>query len=168
MRHATLCFPIEIDEGKITNLWLGMKRVGFGAGKWNGFGGKVEEGETVMQATVRELKEESGFETEVDYLIPAATLKFTFPHKPSWNQIVHVFLTETYRGNPKETEEMSPALWGADDIPYDKMWPDDAFWLPIVLRRGGDLHGEFTFDETGERIKEMVLTYSTGEDEEER
>lgn len=26
---------------------LGMKKRGFGAGRWNGFGGKVQEGETI-------------------------------------------------------------------------------------------------------------------------
>ena len=37
-----------------------MKKRGFGEGKWNGFGGKVEEGETILQAALRELKEECG------------------------------------------------------------------------------------------------------------
>lgn len=163
MRHVTLCFPIEIDEGKITGLWLGMKNRGFGAGKWNGFGGKLEADETVRQATVRELREESGMETKVEYLIPVAVLQFTFPHKPDWDQIVHVFFTETYRGDPVESEEMSPSYFDADDVPYDKMWEDDVFWLPIVLRRPGILHGEFVFDETGEHLKQMALRCSFGE-----
>ena len=37
---------------------LGMKKRGFGTGKWNGFGGKVEVGETVADAAQRELEEE--------------------------------------------------------------------------------------------------------------
>jgi len=32
---------------------LGYKKRGFGAGKWNGFGGKVEIGETVEDAAKR-------------------------------------------------------------------------------------------------------------------
>lgn len=32
---------------------LGMKKRGFGAGLWNGFGGKVQLGETVEQAARR-------------------------------------------------------------------------------------------------------------------
>jgi len=43
---------------------LGMKKRGHGEGKWNGFGGKVEEGETIEEATRRETKEESGVEVE--------------------------------------------------------------------------------------------------------
>lgn len=32
---------------------LGLKKRGFGLGKWNGFGGKVIAGETFTQAAVR-------------------------------------------------------------------------------------------------------------------
>jgi hypothetical protein len=32
---------------------LGMKKRGFGQGKWNGFGGKVEKGETILEAAQR-------------------------------------------------------------------------------------------------------------------
>ena len=32
---------------------LGMKKRGFGEGRWNGFGGKVEQGETITQAAYR-------------------------------------------------------------------------------------------------------------------
>ena len=32
---------------------LGWKKRGFGVGKWNGFGGKVEPGETIINAAKR-------------------------------------------------------------------------------------------------------------------
>jgi 8-oxo-dGTP pyrophosphatase MutT (NUDIX family) len=38
---------------------LGMKKRGFGVGKINGYGGKVEDKETNDQACIRELNEES-------------------------------------------------------------------------------------------------------------
>ena len=47
------------EEGE-RQLLLGRKKRGFGEGKWNGFGGKLEPGETVEEAAVRELQEESG------------------------------------------------------------------------------------------------------------
>ena len=37
---------------------LAMKKRGFGEGKWNGVGGKLDPGETVEQALVRECQEE--------------------------------------------------------------------------------------------------------------
>jgi 8-oxo-dGTP diphosphatase / 2-hydroxy-dATP diphosphatase len=32
---------------------LGLKKKGFGKGKWNGFGGKVEKNETILEAAIR-------------------------------------------------------------------------------------------------------------------
>ena len=55
MKIVTLC--LLISDGQVL---LGMKKKSFGAGKWNGFGGKVEEGETVEAAAIREMEEESG------------------------------------------------------------------------------------------------------------
>jgi len=41
---------------------LGMKKRGFGQGRWNGFGGKVAPEETVLEAAKREMLEEAGLE----------------------------------------------------------------------------------------------------------
>ena len=46
-----------------SRLLLGMKKRGFGAGKWNGFGGKIEPGETPRQAAIREIREEAFIES---------------------------------------------------------------------------------------------------------
>lgn len=51
----TLCMVMK--DGK---LLLGMKKRGFGMGRWNGFGGKVEAGESIEEAAKREVFEESG------------------------------------------------------------------------------------------------------------
>ena len=53
MRPTTLCFP------KRENLFLlGRKKRGFGAGYYNGFGGKIEDGESFRACAVREVFEE--------------------------------------------------------------------------------------------------------------
>ena len=49
----TLAFIREKDK-----ILLGMKKRGFGAGRWNGFGGKVHPDETIEAAVVREMEEE--------------------------------------------------------------------------------------------------------------
>jgi 8-oxo-dGTP diphosphatase/2-hydroxy-dATP diphosphatase len=38
---------------KKCGILLGLKKRGFGEGKWNGFGGKIESGESVIQAAIR-------------------------------------------------------------------------------------------------------------------
>lgn len=44
----TLLFVVESDR-----VLLGMKKRGFGAGRWNGFGGKVDRDETIEEAAKR-------------------------------------------------------------------------------------------------------------------
>ena len=132
MREATLCFLIRGDPPE--SVLLGLKKNGFGAGKYNGFGGKIEPGETVRSAAARELKEESGVQIEAHDLHSAGHLTFIFPAKPEWDQIVHVFLARAWRGEPAESREMRPAWFRTDAIPFDDMWADDAYWLPRVLR----------------------------------
>ncbi len=36
-----------------SRILLGLKKRGFGQGRWNGFGGKVEKGETIDEAAKR-------------------------------------------------------------------------------------------------------------------
>ena len=46
----TLVLVRDVPQRRIL---LGMKKRGFGAGKWNGFGGKLEPGESVQEAAKR-------------------------------------------------------------------------------------------------------------------
>jgi len=57
---------IAICDGKILLVKRGSKP---GRGKWTVPGGLVEVGETVQETVVREVKEESGLDVEVDRLI---------------------------------------------------------------------------------------------------
>ena len=56
MRDTSLVYPVD-GQGRVL---LGRKKRGMGLGKWNGFGGKIEAGETMRQCAVRELREECG------------------------------------------------------------------------------------------------------------
>ena len=59
-KRLTLLFVRRTNpETGAKEVLLGMKKRGFGLGKWNGFGGKVEPGETVPAAALRELEEEA-------------------------------------------------------------------------------------------------------------
>ena len=75
-RKIKLLTLVFLREG--SKVLLGMKKRGFGVGKWNGFGGKVsahrtesrhsslmllqvEAGETIVEAAAREVREECGY-----------------------------------------------------------------------------------------------------------
>lgn len=130
-----------------------MKKHGFGEGKWNGVGGKAQAGENPKQAAIRETQEE--IQVEPNNLEMVAILNFTFPHKPEWNQVCHVFLVTDWTGEPEETEEMRPQWFRVSELPFAQMWSDDPLWLPRVLQ-GEKLEADFTFDEQDQILQHSV------------
>jgi 8-oxo-dGTP diphosphatase len=154
MQNATLCILIRGDPAH--EILLGMKKARFGAGKYNGFGGKVEEGETVAEATVREMREETGVDVRLEDLERVGRLTFLFPYRPEWEQVVHVYLARRWQGTPQESDEMAPAWFAVDDIPYEQMWDDDLYWLPRVL--GGErVRATFTYQADNQTVEEIRM-----------
>lgn len=156
MRQATLCFLLRERDGG-PEVLLALKKQGFGQGKWNGIGGKVDPGERVEEAARREVSEEVG--VEVSSLEKVALLTFYFippGSDPAWNQEVYVFLARSWRGEPAESEEMKPQWYAYEDVPYREMWADDRLWLPRVLQ-GERINGVFTFSDT-ETIMHQEIT----------
>lgn len=143
MCETTLCILVKHDK-----LLLAMKKRGFGQGRWNGVGGKVKDGESVQTAALREMKEEIGVRVREQDLVPMAILDFYFNHRPEWNQRVNVFLVNVWKGNPRETEEMRPEWFCTDQLPFHAMWPDDPYWLPLILT-GKKVSGVFHFKDDG-------------------
>jgi 8-oxo-dGTP diphosphatase len=154
MKTATLCFLIRGNPP--SSILLGYKKTGFGQGKLNGIGGKVERGEGIEEAAVREMQEEIGVEVEASDLRRAAQLTFLFPAKPDWDQTVHVFTTDQWKGEPREGREMRPEWFDVSDLPYEKMWADDAHWLPHLLQ-GECVKGTFKFGVDGETVESFEL-----------
>lgn len=131
MQIATLV--IIIKESPTPAVLLGYKKKGFGQGKFTGFGGKVEAGETVLEAAIRELAEETGLRMLPEQLHPAAVLAFRFPNQNNWSQDVYVFTTVFDAQEPAESEEMRPQWFPFDRLPYKQMWADGRHWLPRIL-----------------------------------
>jgi mutator protein MutT len=124
MKHVTLLFLRRDNQ-----ILLAMKKRGFGINKWNGVGGKLDEGETREQAAVRECQE------EIDVTPRNMTLvgEIDFRDLPDVHHYCHVYTATEWEGEPTETEEMRPEWFDLDKIPYKSMWPDDELWLPKLL-----------------------------------
>jgi 8-oxo-dGTP pyrophosphatase MutT (NUDIX family) len=112
-------------------LLLAMKKRGFGAGNWNGVGGKVEPGETITEGAIRECREEIGV-TPLDPKL-VGTIQFFDPNDMAFYHNCHIYVADSWEGEPVESEEMRPQWYDTDAIPYDDMWPDDPLWLPLLI-----------------------------------
>ena len=139
VEDAVLCFIRDRSVGKIL---LIHKKTGLGAGLINAPGGRVEKGETPMAAAVRETYEEVGL--KVENLTHTGDLYFQFTNGHSIRG--YVFQTETWSGEPVETIEADPFWCDEAEVPYEKMWTDDSWWLPHMLA-GRPFRGRFIFDE---------------------
>ncbi len=133
-----------------------MKKRGFGKNKYNGFGGKVKDGEDIKKAAIRELFEETLICVYPENFKKRGNLIFLFPHSKDWNQKVHIFVAGEWEGKPKETEEMKPVWFDFKDIPFEKMWNDDIYWLPKILKNK-NLKGDFIFGKDNETIINMCI-----------
>ena len=132
---------------------LGMKKRGFGMGRWNGFGGKVNEGETIEGALKREMLEECSIVPED--IVKLGVLNFSWNNKDDVCE-VHIFKINNFSGIPTESEEMRPEWFEQSQIPIDKMWADGRHWLPLVLQ-GKQITAQFTFAEDNETIREFEI-----------
>lgn len=139
--RANLCFIVKGEH-----VLLIRKKRGFGAGKINGPGGKIEPGETVLDSAIRETQEEVGV-TPL-HLEKRAELHFQFTDGYS----VHctVFVADSMQGVPVDTAEATPLWFRIAALPFDEMWADDRLWLPQILS-GKSLQGWFIFE--GEKMQ---------------
>ena len=146
--RRTLLFLKSGDQ-----LLLAMKKRGFGEGKWNGVGGKLEPGESLEDALVRECVEEIGVRPTAWQ--PVAALDFVQEAETDdpWHMFVYAYVAHAWEGEPSESEEMRPRWFHIEDLPYGDMWDDDEFWLPYVLDHK-KVSGKFTFD-----IHDKLLTH---------
>lgn len=154
MRDTTLCFPVD-ERGRIL---LGRKKRGFGVSKWNGFGGKIEPGETFRQCAVRELQEETGLQTKAEDLELVGLLDFQFTAEPELNHLGYVYFVRQYEGTIVETEEMEPQWFSADTLPYDEMWKGDRTWIPMILR-GRKIQGTVNFAADNDTVESLDIDY---------
>ena len=133
---ATILFVIQGDQ-----ILLIRKKRGLGAGKINGPGGKVDDGESPLEAAIRETEEELC----ITPLTPTYVGEHQFQFKDGYSLKVSLFRATSFLGKPTETEEAIPLWFPVNEIPYEQMWADDVYWLPHVLN-DKKVYGRFIFD----------------------
>lgn len=150
MKETVLILPIK-RACHPNQVLLGLKKTGFGKGKYCGIGGKVEAIESPKTAAVRELYEETRLTVYETSLQEVGFITFTFQAKPEWNLTSRVFMTLEWEGDPIETEEIIPYYFRVPAIPYQLMWQDSGLWLPYIFQ-GRYVKASFHYDRDNEHL----------------
>jgi len=122
---------------------LGLKKRGFGAGKYNGFGGKIKGYETPEECGIREVGEESGI--KVKALRYRGLINYTYDSLP-YPMAVYVYDVPWNKEEPIESEEMKPIWFDESNVPLEKMWADDEHWLREMFSTELTLEASFRFE----------------------
>lgn len=130
---ATLC--ILIRNGRIL---MARKVKNVVVGRWAAYGGRLDPGERVRRATVREISEETDYQVVVD---EEDLEYFALVHFHNVNDDgtpytfkVHVYLAGFWMGEARESKEMKTPTWfDCANLPWEEMPIADPHWLPLVL-----------------------------------
>ena len=153
MKNSTLLFLIRKSSGGNVDVCLAMRKDGR-KGRYNGIDAVAEEGENIED--VARKSGELAVGVEVNSVIKCGEVTFIFPQDPASDQVLHVFTTEDFTGEPSLSETMVPSWLSTSYIPFSEMWQDALFWLPQVLE-GKKVKGRFVFGE-GDVLQEKEVT----------
>lgn len=152
---ATLCWIVK--DGKAL---LKFANRGISKGKWNAVGGGIDPGETPLECVKRETFEETGLRIQDPSYHGKVRFFFGDPENKeaggakqgtAKQGIVHVFSTSKFTGELKGSDEGELRWFDLEDIPFDKMWEDDDYWVPLLLS-GRRFEGDFYFSEDGSKL----------------
>ncbi len=129
MRKIRTTLLYIIKDNKIL---LAEKKRGFGVGKLNGVGGKIENDESIEQAMLRETMEEIGVKP-IDFEQRAIIHFDLFYKGEKEKEDTYVFVASNYIGELIETEEMKPKWFELKNLPFEKMFSDDRLWLNSLI-----------------------------------
>lgn len=123
---------IFVENGKVFAARRGDSKYPYVAHKYEFVGGKQEDGETLPEALVRELREEMGLEADV--LRPYVSLRHDYP---DFSIVLHTFLCRM-RGQYRLLEHESATWIALCDLDADEWAPADS---PIIekLKKDGSL-----------------------------
>ncbi|WVQ75808.1 hypothetical protein IAR50_005441 [Cryptococcus sp. DSM 104548] len=130
----SLVFVVDRTGSKFL---LGLKRRGMGYGLYNGYGGKPEKRESMLDCAMRELHEESGLIANKDGIRLKGLLLTSRPTSTESDVKsllrIHIYECTSWSGDPIETEEMTPEWFTRGNLPLERMWPEARKYVPVVL-----------------------------------
>lgn len=161
---CTLVFPLRGES-----VLLGLGKKGYNKGLWNGYGGKVDAGDTSVRHTaVRELEEEVGLTVLQEDLRYHGYMTFVWESEvpglgvhTAREVVVHMYSAASWQGEPRESEAMATPTWfSVTELPYNSMPPDNPNWLPLVFA-GNNFIGTARYNSAREVVNCAVEVVTT-------
>ena len=110
-------------------LYRNKKKNDMSEGKWIGVGGHVEKGETIDDAVIREVYEETGL--TVHSLKCDGEVLFI---NNDYEEMMYVYEISDFSGELKECSEGELAWVDIDEMLTLPMWEGDKAYLPLLRR----------------------------------
>jgi 8-oxo-dGTP diphosphatase len=151
MKLATLCYVMKDD--KTLMLYRNKKENDYHEGKWNGLGGKLEQGETPEECAIREVYEESGLRVSNPEMKGLITFPL-FDGLDDW--YVWIFVLKKFEGELIDSPEghlewidnkklIDLNLWDGDKIFIPWLFEDKCFSAKFIYENGNYISHSVTF-----------------------
>jgi 8-oxo-dGTP pyrophosphatase MutT (NUDIX family) len=175
--ERTLSFLVRDGMVSLGERLDAMGNTNVGKGKLNGYGGKLKLPNRLYTTPIyrkyieypesgalRELWEEARVVVKPEHLESRGIISFYWPQVlKELNQTVHIYVCRSCPDDPLKTHEMRPEWHSVTNMPWDRMFPADPFWLKHVLI--GDIavigHVYYNADKTL-REQPDIRDYKTG------
>lgn len=128
MKLATLCYIMK--DNRTLMLYRNKKENDYHEGKWNGLGGKFEQGETPQECAIREVKEETGL-TVFNPLLKGIITFPMFDTKEDW--YVFLFVMKVFEGELIDSPEGHLEWIDNDKLDKLNLWEGDKIFIPWLF-----------------------------------
>ena len=131
MKLATLCYITNKKTDSTLMIHRVKKENDYHLGKWNGLGGKFEQGESPEECAIREIKEESGL--TVNNITMKGFITFPmFDGKEDW--YVFLFVSDKYEGKLIDSKEGNLAWIPNEKLMEINLWDSDKIFIPWLFK----------------------------------
>ncbi|WP_028578922.1 NUDIX hydrolase [Desulfogranum japonicum] len=144
---GTLGFILSADGQETLLVYRNARKDDQHLGKYNGLGGKLEEGEDVVTCMRREIMEEAGIYCERMELRGTVHWPGFGPNGENW--LGFIFLIHSFRGTPRTHNEEGELAWHKIEMLHKlPMWEGDRYFLPLVFDKDPRVfHGHMPYSQ---------------------
>jgi 8-oxo-dGTP diphosphatase len=133
MQLATLCYVTDKKTNSTLMLHRVKKENDYHEGKWNGLGGKFEQGESPEECAIREIEEECGLKVKSVKMRGFITFPM-FDGKEDW--YVFLFTADEFVGELIDSPEGNLAWIINDKLTELNLWEGDNIFIPWLFKDG--------------------------------